>query len=299
LKVALFFIDGFGIGRVDENTNPWTGARTPGFDRLLGARGLFAEQAPWRSELAIVLPVDPTLGVPGTPQSATGQVALLTGQNAPRVVGGHLSGFPRGALKDLLYEHSIFRQLANRGLRGTFANAFRPVFFERQAQGFDRFSATTHAALAGGVSIRTLEDLRAGRAVYHDITNYTLRNYGFDVPLVEPEHAALHLAGLIAEHDFTLFEFFLSDAAGHSQFMPAAVHRLETIDRFVAVLVNNLDLSDTLLVISSDHGNIEDLSDYDHTLNPVPVFLVGAGREALAPQIRAISDVTPAIMSLW
>jgi hypothetical protein len=38
--------------------------------------------------------LDASLCVPGLPQSATGQAALLTGLNAPELMGRHIEGFP-------------------------------------------------------------------------------------------------------------------------------------------------------------------------------------------------------------
>jgi 2,3-bisphosphoglycerate-independent phosphoglycerate mutase len=53
-----------------------------------------------------------------------------------------------------------------------------------------------------------------------------------------------------------------------------------------------------LILLTSDHGNMEDLSTRRHTLNPVPGLLVGAPdlRRAFANGLGSISDVAPAIM---
>src|SRR5262245_59595030 len=108
---------------------------------------------------------DATLGVAGLPQSATGQTTILTGVNASELIGRHLHGYPSPRLKAALAEHSIYKRLMASGRSVTFANAYRPAFFTTRP----RFvSSTTVAAESAGLRLRTFEDLRAGRAIYHD-----------------------------------------------------------------------------------------------------------------------------------
>src|SRR5690606_12618314 len=77
-----------------------------------------------QSPSVCVARLDACLGVKGLPQSATGQTSLFTGQNAPRRLGKHLSGFPTPTLLRMLAEASVFRRAAERGFRVTFANPF-------------------------------------------------------------------------------------------------------------------------------------------------------------------------------
>jgi hypothetical protein len=73
----------------------------------------------------VVVPTDPRLGVEGRPQSASGQTTILTGVNAPALIGYHKQGFPNQALREIIKAHSIFRQLLEAGVKPiTFANAF-------------------------------------------------------------------------------------------------------------------------------------------------------------------------------
>jgi bisphosphoglycerate-independent phosphoglycerate mutase (AlkP superfamily) len=55
-----------------------------------------------------------------------------------------------------------------------------------------------------------------------------------------------------------------------------------------------------LIVLSSDHGNLEDLSTRGHTLNPVPGLLVGPLRlrRGMAPGLRDLTSFAPAILQL-
>src|SRR5919106_6189795 len=108
-SVVLFFIDGLGIGE-----------RTPSnpFNDLPDATPLAVFQNEQNGESfldGIVVPTDPSLGVEGRPQSASGQTTILTGINAPLTLGYHKQGFPNKALLEILSEHSIFRQLKTAG----------------------------------------------------------------------------------------------------------------------------------------------------------------------------------------
>lgn len=75
-----------------------------------------------------------------------------------------------------------------------------------------------------------------------------------------------------------------------------AVEVLERFDAFLGGILEELDSEKSLLIITSDHGNVEDLSTKTHTRNPVPVILIGLGKDEIADKIQNISHVTPAIM---
>jgi bisphosphoglycerate-independent phosphoglycerate mutase (AlkP superfamily) len=57
-----------------------------------------------------------------------------------------------------------------------------------------------------------------------------------------------------------------------------------------------LDFERTTLVVTSDHGNIEDLSTRSHTQNPVPLMARGWAANAFAGA-SSLTDVTPAIVA--
>ena len=69
-------------------------------------------------------PADALLGVPGIPQSATGQTTILTGVNAAQALGAHLSGFPNQPLRDIIRAGNLFSKLAEAGRSSIFANAY-------------------------------------------------------------------------------------------------------------------------------------------------------------------------------
>ena len=287
-SVFLFFIDGLGIGS--------RGPFNP-FDGLEDAAPL----AHFKDEPAITLdgelvPTDARLGIDGRPQSASGQTTILTGINAPAVLGNHKQGFPNQALLEVICEHSLFLRLKRAGVGPiTFANAYTARFFQDRPRWV---SATTAAVQAAGMEFRTVEDLQKDRAVYQDFTNRLLIERGETVRERTPGEAARILARLAAENRFTLYEYFITDKVGHAQDMDKARIVLKDLALLVRELVSNIDLSRTSVILTSDHGNIEDLSTRNHTLNEVPTIVWGAHRDQIAQRIRTLADITPAIVDV-
>jgi 2,3-bisphosphoglycerate-independent phosphoglycerate mutase len=90
----------------------------------------------------------------------------------------------------------------------------------------------------------------------------------------------------------------LSDYAGHGQDMQIACQLLETIDQVLEGLLEAWDDQDGLVLITSDHGNLEDLSTRRHTANPVPALLIGAPelRRQFSAGLENLTGVAPAIL---
>jgi hypothetical protein len=279
----MIFIDGFGIGPADPEVNPFMGGTAPVLEG-------------WMADHSVSM--DATMGVPGLPQSATGQTALLTGLNAAAQMGHHVQGFPGSRLCAMIQEHNIYDRLQARGYRATFANAYYlEAMPDRIAR--RRPSVTTVAAMKAFGTVWDGVAMRAGRAVYHDLTREALLERGYEGPVITPEEAARHLLGIARENDFTFFEYFESDQAGHRGTLEEARAVARKLDRFAAELGRGLELERELLVITSDHGNMEDMSSSLHTVNPVPFIALGAGSASLLRAVRSITDVTPALLGLF
>ncbi len=143
---------------------------------------------------------------------------------------------------------------------------------------------------------RDMDDLREGRAVFQDYTNRMLIEMGEEAPERSAEEAGAILARLAREHRFTLYEYFITDKLGHLQDMERARVVLSGLARLIRTLLSNLDLGKMTVMLTSDHGNIEDLSSRNHTLNDVPTIIWGSGRALLSTRIRSLADITPAIL---
>lgn len=304
LRVLFVFLDGVGLGpdvpTEDGAGNPFHTLDLPAFARLAGGQRWTAEAVPLRTDRHVFVPIDATLGVEGLPQSGTGQAALLTGENAARIHGRHFGPYPPTTVRPVIAARSVFARLVAAGVpadRLAFANAYPDRFFQFvEARG--RWTVTTLAAHEAGVRLRGAADLAAGRALPADLTGDTWHR------LIDSGHtptseagAARRLAALLADHAFVLSEYFLTDKAGHSRDPDRARDVLQSLDRFFSALVDRLDPDRDLLLISSDHGNLEDLRTKGHTRHPVPLLAWGLGAAAFA-DAWSILDVTPAIIGL-
>jgi hypothetical protein len=236
--------------------------------------------------------LDASMGVPGLPQSATGQTAILTGVNAPAAMNKHISGFPGPQLKAILETESILKRIREAGRTASFLNAFGPRFFEAP-ETKRRLSATSIATMASGAPFRTWEDLLEGRAVVHDLTHWRMQEWGYDLPLRTPEEAGAIIAKETALQDFALFEYFETDRAGHEQDRPRAMRCLEDLDRALQTALARLDLKSTTVIVVSDHGNVEDGRVKTHTLNPA--FFAMWGNWAPSWEPTRLTDVVPLI----
>jgi 2,3-bisphosphoglycerate-independent phosphoglycerate mutase len=290
MPVLLIFVDGLGVGTRGPH-NPL---------HLLGEAAaplaVFEDEEPPLPFGGLLARTDPRLGVEGRPQSASGQTTILTGVNIPQRLGHHKQGFPNERMREVLREHSLFLKLKRLGHGpDLFANAYHPQFFVKRPRWV---AATTVAVEAAGLPFRTFEDLKEGRALFHDFTNRAPAALVEDVPRRTPEEAAAVLAGLAAAHRFTLYEHFIADRAGHDRDERAALRILEELARFVRTVLSLADLSRTTVMLTSDHGNVEDLSTRNHTLNPVPTLAWGRARAAVARRVRTLEDITPTILEI-
>lgn len=295
----MVFIDGFGLGSGNAGINPFLTAETPFLHSLLGNKSFTLQNV--NEQLTqghvSVLPVDAAMGVPGIPQSATGQTSFLAGINASALAGRHIQGFPTEELRERLVETSIFKVLTESGLRAVFANTFTDEYFVALKAGKVRHSATTVAALAGGSRLQGVSDLKNGEAVYHDLSNELLIERGYELPLISPEQAGENLLRVSGRNDFTLFEYFQTDRCGHGQDWIAALEILNRLDRFLGTLAR-FKPDDLQLLIVSDHGNIEDLSLKAHTMNPVPLITLGTAGESFR-RVGSLPDIYYALTEFY
>lgn len=291
-RALLLFIDGVGIGYDDARTNPIAAARLPVLRELLGGRLPFLDDGGTFeivvAQRAGVAAADATLGIPGLPQSGTGQTALLTGENAPAIFGRHFGPWVPTALRPMLQEHNLLSRAAAAQRRVAFANAYPTLKVRRPA-------APPLAALGAGLENRGSASLREGRAVASGITNELWQAHlDRTVPTLHPEDAGERLAKIAATADVTLFAHYDTDTAGHLRDLETGVRAIEKVDRFLGGVLAVLP-EDILLVIASDHGNLES-TQHGHTLNPVPVIATGPGWQEFVSDIQAITDVTPRIL---
>lgn len=302
-KFLFLFMDGLGLGANDPDLNPLALAEMPNLQALLDGRKLLVEAAPLTNQRATLLALDAGLGVPGLPQSATGQATLVTGKNIPQLIGEHYGPKPNQPIRQLIAQGTLFSQLHQRGLRTTLLNAYPEGYFQAIESGKRLYSAIPLAVTEAGLPLKTTQDLKNGRAFSADFTGQGWRQHlGYeDIPLLGTHQAGEHLAALAASYDFAFFEYWISDFAGHRQDKSEAVKLMETFDQVLGGLLHAWDHQNGLIFITSDHGNIEDLSTRRHTLNPVPGLMIGAAhlREAFSADLHDLTGVAPAILRMY
>ncbi|HET9948070.1 MAG TPA: alkaline phosphatase family protein [Longimicrobiales bacterium] len=289
-RVLLVFLDGVGIGPDDPEANPLVRARAriPALQNLTGGSTPTLARPRAEGPLGRAFPLTATLGVPGTPQSGTGQAALLTGENAAALFGRHFGPWTPVALRPLVEERSVLRAAADAGRTVAFANAYPRGW--PGPNGGRRLAGPPLAARGAGVLDRHEEALAEGTAVASEITNdgWRERLGHARVPRVTPEEAGANLARIARTADLTLYAHYATDAAGHRRDMAAAVEALVRVDRLLAGLLAELS-ADTLLLVASDHGNLEDVRG-GHTTNPALGIAAGPGAGDAA-RLADIRDV--------
>ncbi len=279
MKIIFLFIDGVGL-REPAADNPVNAEVCPALCRLLSRHAT---------------PIDACLCMDGLPQSATGQATMFTGVNAPVFMGRHCEGFPGPSLRKKIEEGNLFMSLKKRGKSICFADAY--LIDDAAELAARRFkSVTTVMALTTPEVIATADDLADDQAVMQDLTRETIQDRYPDIPVITPEDAASHLFTLARTHDFTLYEFFQTDIAGHSMDYARACSVLRTYDRFLAALLRYVEAAGILLVMTSDHGNVESMNEQGHTRNPVPFVAFGPKEAEVRAGVKSLVDVTPVVL---
>ncbi len=296
MRLLFLFLDGLGLGADDAQANPLAQAQMPHLQSLLqGQRLIHSSRLPMETERASLLALDACLGVPGLPQSATGQAALLTGRNIPALLGMHDGPKPNPQVSAFLRQGTLFSSLHAAGKTAALLNAFPPGYFSALDSGRRLPGAMAMAVRLAGIPLKTQADLFAGQAISADFTAQGWRDHlGISAtPLLTPAQAGQRLASLASQLDFALFEYWPSDIAGHHQDLPAAISLLETFDGVLGGLLAAWDDANGLILLTSDHGNLEELNTRRHTTNPVPLLLIGAPEKRRAFLSR-LQDGKPA-----
>ncbi len=284
MKALFFFVDGLGY-RDPAPDNPVTPEVCPTLFRLM--------HDPDTAR------VDACLGVPGLPQSATGQATLYTGKNAAQAMGRHMEGFPGPTLRALIEEGNLMQELCRRKLRCKFADGYVAEHVpDIRLQRFK--SVTTVMSLSCPDDVFLLrDDILNNRAVFHDITRESLVPRGYTGPVLTPSQAAEQLMQIALGNDFTLFEYFMTDITGHTLSMKDATHTLRTLDAFLTPIVEMAAGTGLLFILTSDHGNIEHMGVSTHTTNQVPLIAKGPHANKITRGATSLLDVTPRLLQLF
>lgn len=126
---------------------------------------------------------------------------------------------------------------------------------------------------------------------------------------LQPEMAAPQVTQKLVEvigagYDLIVVNFANPDMVGHTGDLGAAIRAVESVDAGLGAALDALAVAGGAMVLTADHGNCEMMIDPEtggphtaHTLNPVPVALVG-GPEGAALRAGRLADVAPTVLDL-
>ncbi|MCD8365949.1 MAG: 2,3-bisphosphoglycerate-independent phosphoglycerate mutase, partial [Clostridiales bacterium] len=107
------------------------------------------------------------------------------------------------------------------------------------------------------------------------------------------------------KYDVVITNFANPDMVGHTGVLSAAIKAIETVDECVGKVVEAVKSMDGKLFICADHGNAEQLIDYEtgepftaHTTNPVPFILVNCGEGVGLREGGRLADIVPTLIEL-
>ena len=290
--IIYVFIDGIGLGAPCRESNPFARYRSHFFS-VLGGKSSFPAPGD-------IIPTDPHMGVWDTPQSATGQTALFTGVNGPKILKRHVTGFPTYTLRPVFKEKSIIKRFVESGKKATLLNSYTDGYLDkiRSRRGQRFMSASSLTQAASGLPFFTMKDYLEGRSLYMDITNWFLKSSGMDISITSPVKTGRKLVSLSKNYDLVLYEYFFTDVIGHEADMRSARRILNHIEGLLEGVWEEMNPEKELFILSSDHGNFEDLSHTHHTNHLVPTIVYGKSSDILKKRIKFLFDIPNAIASL-
>lgn len=290
--IIYIFLDGVGLGEDNPHKNPFARFNT----RFFGAHAAGKYDMPGQ-----LLTTDASMGIAGLPQSATGQTALFTGYNGPQILGRHVNGYPTFTLRPYFKEKNILKVMNEAGLNATLINSYSNMYLKRldHPRAERMLSASSLMQKHSGKPYFTTEDYLAGKSLYMDMNNWFLRKNGLNVPLARPYENGRKLAQIARGYDMVIYEYFFTDKVGHEQAWGAAKRVIRHVDDFLGGVWDELNPETETVVISSDHGNLEDLSVKTHTANPVGTFVYGRHENRFAEKVRNLADIPRVILDIF
>jgi len=292
--MALIFVlvDGVGLAPAGPDNPvtlcmPWTSG-------MLGVR--LDDALAVNTPLLTAQPINATLGIPGLPQSGSGHSTLYGGFNAAAFNGRHQPSHPTVAMRERLAQRNLLLEAQQAGYTVAWANGYLPGYSQAVADRRMRHTAGTWSALGAGLELRGLPELLAGTAVSWDLTQQLarMRPGCENLPEVTATESGERLARLAMAFDFVAFETYLPDLAGHRRLTMTPEDALGLVDDLLAGIIGAKGPRDTL-VVTSDHGNVEDATTRLHTRNPVPLIVHGPAAGAFT-EVKTLDEVMSAIL---
>lgn len=297
-SIALFFIDGIGIGENNPDVNPFFSYPFEIFRQIFETTPHLGN-VPLFSENGILFPVDAAHGFTGYPQSGTGQLSIFGGFDAIKAFGGHFGPYAPLSVVETIYKSNLFMDVSRSGYAFKFLNAYPRPFFNHIRKKPKRLNVTAHCMIASGIPFNKSREVYDKQALTPEITNYRWRNkLGSKLPEFTPEEAGKIFLKNMRKNDLSVFEYYLTDYAGHRRYDGKIEEICEILDRFLLFIMNNFDPVNDTLLVCSDHGNFEDISVKTHTKNPSFFLSYGKYANESKEKITDLSKIMPFILEL-
>lgn len=300
MRILLIFVDGVGLGDNDPQSNPFCTANTPTLNALSNGHRWLKSTPKQVSERGLFQAVDPRMDIAGRPQSGTGHATIITGTPIPQLIGQHYGPKPNAETRARVDENNFFLEVTTAGKSADLLTAYPPHMLHNIGRGKTLPSSFQQAAMRAGLPLHTVDDVRQGTAISDDWTGHGWRRYLKldDIPTRDPEASGEHLVKLAKNHDFSMMSHVLTDYIGHRGQLADGVQALEQLDRVLSGVLSAWDDDDGLVILTSDHGNMEKLGDRKHTENDVPFVVIGNGRKAFAQSVHTLADIVPAMRQI-
>jgi hypothetical protein len=231
--------------------------------------------------------------------------------------------FPRACLANALfpvhveflgnsYAHDLVPHFSRDAIEGRLTFDGRPTSFKGHAKhGFAELftlaeinqNIFVYAAQQAGVPLLTWSDVRRGAALTSSMTHELESRFDmtfFDqepLPLRTPEEAAAVLVNLAIAHDLTFYKYQIADLVSHTHRIELARDVFALIERFVESVLQRIDPATTAVMITSDHGHLEQLgSSRGHPKSRVPTWYFGPDADEVAALLARPEGIFTALL---
>ena len=128
--------------------------------------------------------------------------------------------------------------------------------------------------------------------------------YDLQPEMSSVEVTAAFVKAIGAGYDLIVTNYANPDMVGHTGDLTAGIAACEAVDRGLGEVLAALEAAGGAMIVTADHGNCETMIDPEtggphtaHTLNPVPVALVG-GPEGAGLRDGRLADLAPTLLEL-
>jgi len=128
--------------------------------------------------------------------------------------------------------------------------------------------------------------------------------YDMQPEMSAPEVTQHFVQAIKDGYDLIVTNFANPDMVGHTGDLQAAIAACEAVDHGLGQVLEALEQAGGAMIVTADHGNCETMIDPEtggahtaHTLNPVPVILVG-GPEGARLHDGRLADLAPTLLQL-